>query len=335
MDPAALAALESRARFDNVDASLRIEGFYLDAARVRELIDGAQPSGDTEAQAAGYAEALRVVESVAATSDAADEGSAAATATETGPADVRGVSAATIVALYETIFSHRDLGRKSRYRTKDYAYVQVDGKPRAMPASPVAAFEAPLVLGGACDGLAEALLANAVSPLVLNAVFTIDFLCIHPFDEGNGRVSRLFSELMLGRAGFDVFRYESIDRAIERSGMAYYDALNACVEGWDRSANDYAPYVRYWIDVVHSAYERLFARIDSARDAGRGKADRVRAFVVQADRPVTKREIRAALPDVSEATVEAALGAMVKESAVEKFGASRVTAYRASARPDD
>ena len=311
-DDAALRALQERARFDNVDASLRIEGLYADPARIRAVLAGEEPASELEQQAAGYARALDLIEG---------EGCGGA---------LPEFSPATILALYETLFSHRNLGRKSRYRKKDYMYVQVDGRPQAMPVSPITAFETPLVLGGACDSLAEALAAGASSPLVLAAVFAVDFLCIRPFDEGNGRLARLASELLLAQAGFDVFRYASIDRIIERSGMAYYDALNACVEGWDRAANDYAPYVKYWLDAVHATYEQLFRSLDAAGGAGGagGKTARVRAFVRQAADPVTKRQIRAALPDVSEATVEAALGALVREGEAEKLGAGRATAYR-------
>ena len=169
-------------------------------------------------------------------------------------------------------------------------YVQVDGHPRAMPVSPITAFETPLVLGGACDSLEDAFLASSCSPLILSAVFTVDFLAIRPFDEGNGRISRLFANLLLERAGFEVFRYMSVDRIIEESGMAYYDALNACVEGWDVSRNDYAPYALYWLETIHEAYRRLFAALEMSGAAGAGKSERVRLFVQRANRPVTKRE---------------------------------------------
>ena len=244
------------------------------------------------------------------------------------PSDGMPLSTATILRLYETLYSHRNLGRKSRYRKKDYMYVQVDGHPRAMPVSPITAFETPLVLGGACDSLADAFLASSCSPLILSAVFTVDFLAIRPFDEGNGRIARLSANLMLEKAGFDVFRYVSVDRIIEESGMAYYDALNACVEGWDVGKNDYAPYVLYWLETVHKAYALLFDALEMQDSAGMGKSERVRLFVQRAKAPVTKRDIRGALSNVSEATVEAELGRMVKEDVVEKLGAGRSTAYR-------
>jgi Fic family protein len=160
------------------------------------------------------------------------------------------------------------------------------------------------------------------------SVFTVDFLCIRPFDEGNGRIARLMAELMLEKAGFHVARYESIDRVIESSGMDYYDALNACVNQWDQARNDYSPYVEYWLGVIHETYQRLFEKMDLLMSANNSKSARVRLFVRQKRDGVTKRQIREAFPDISEATVENALGKMVKEGEIQKVGAGRATSYR-------
>lgn len=320
-----LEGLCAEAHLESVDASTRIEGIYVDAARVRELVVGAAtPADETEAQVIGYSNALRLVEESGACAGEGAQSDASA-GDDVGTLDL---STASILKLYETLYAHCQLGRKSRYRKKDYLFVQVDGHPQAMPVSPITAFETPLVLGGACDSLADAFVADACSPLILSAVFTVDFLCIRPFDEGNGRIARLFANLMLDAAGFDVFRYVSVDRIIERKAMAYYDALNACVDKWDRAANDYAPYVLFWLDVVHAAYQELFAKVDLHLSANNSKSELVRLFVSQAQGAVSKRQILAALPSVSEATVENALGKMVREGQVEKVGAGRATAYR-------
>ena len=307
MHPELLASFEVAARIDNADASARIEGLYADASRIPALVDGGAPSNEVEAQIAGYANALALIDGELAELD---------------------LSTATVVKLYETMYSYRELGRKSRYRKKDYIYVQVDGHAQAMPVSPIAAFETPLVLGGACDSLAGAFGSSHASPLVLAAVFTVDFLCIRPFDEGNGRVARLFADFMLKKAGFGISRYMSVDRVIEGDAMGYYDALNACVEGWDRGRNDYAPFALYWLERIHDAYQRLFEALDARNGAGAGKSERVRSFVRDATGEVTKRQLREALPDISEATIENALGKMVKSGEAEKLGAGRSTSYR-------
>ena len=307
MHPELLEPLKAVALADSVAASTRIEGFPIDTARAAKLMEGADPVGETERQVIGYGNALALIN---ANPDAFD------------------LTTATAVKLFETLYGHRDLGRKSRYRKKDYIYVQVDGHSQAVPVSPITAFETPLVLGGVCDSLADTFAVSAGNPLVQAAVFTVDFMCIRPFDEGNGRIARLFADLLMKKAGFDVSRYMSVDRAIEDEAMAYYDALNGSVEGWDRGANDYSPYVLYWLELLHKVYGRLFDAVDAAANAPSGKSERVRAFVRQAAGPVTKRQILDANTDISEATVENALGKMVKAGEVEKLGAGRSTAYR-------
>ena len=306
MHPELLDALTERAHLDNVCASSNIEGLYLKQSRMRKLLDGASPLNETEAQAIGYSNALHMIEEHTAE---------------------KPLQASTILALYETLYAHRNLGRKSRYRKKDYMYVQVDGHPQAVPVSPVPAFETPLVLGGACDSLLEAFDADACSPLILLAVFTVDLLCIRPFDEGNGRIARLFTNLLLMKAGFDIGRYASVDAIIERKPMDYYNALNACVDGWDHAANDYEPYALYWLNTLHQAYQELFDEIELNLCSGNSKAERVRIFVAQSPDPVTKRQLRDAFPDISEATIENALAQMVKAFEAEKLGAGRSTSY--------
>ena len=307
LHPEQLEPLRVAARADAADASTRVEGLYVQKSRVNALLGGASPRNEVEQQLVGYAHALDLIEA---------------------EADTLELAPATIVKLYETPYAHRNLGNKSRYRKKDYLYVQVDGHMQAMPVSPITAFETPLVLGGACDSLASAFDTKHGSMLILSAVFTVDFFCIRPFDEGNGRIARLFADLLLRKAGFNVSRYQCIESIIETDGMAYYDALNACVEGWDRGANDYAPYTRYWLDAVHRAYQRLFEKIDAGVGKPGNKTERIRSFVRDSSAPVSKRQIREAFPDISEATVENALGAMVRAGEAEKLGAGRSTAYQ-------
>lgn len=299
--------LRAQAHLESVRASAHIEGLYEEAGRAHAVLAGADPTNEVEHQMAGYSRALQMVR---------DE------------TDGLELETGSIVRLYETLYEHRHLGRKSRYRKKDYLYMQIDGRPQAMPVSPITAFETPLVLGGACDSLADAFSARACSPLILNAVFTVDFLCIRPFDEGNGRIARLFAELMLRKAGFRIGDYVSVDRIIEDSAMEYYDALNACVEGWDQGKNDYAPYAAYWLSVIHQAHEVLFDQVERLGSDAQGKSDRVKSYVLQANEPVAKRQLREAFPDISEATIENALAQLVRERAVEKIGAGRATAYR-------
>lgn len=304
--PEVLEKLREKALLDGVVASARIEGLAPDVQAVRAAVRDNAYGDDEMAQHVGYARALKVIDEHAAELE---------------------LSSGTVIDLYEQLYCNRVFGARSRYRTSDYAQVMVDGHRERVLVSPVHAFESPLVLGAACDSLAAAFNANTCSPVILTAVFAVDMLCIRPFDTGNGRVSRLFSNLLLRKAGFGIARYSSVDAVIERHSDEYYRALNSCAEGWDRGRNDYTPYVLFFLEAVHEAHQRLFDEVELLCGAGASKTDRVRLFVARSGAPVTKRQILEAHPDISVSAVENALGALVKEHAVEKRGAGRSTAY--------
>lgn len=310
--PEVFSRLERQARLDAVVSSLLIEGIPIDRSRVPSLLAGDIPAeNDLDNQIVGYARAWDSILS--------------------GWGDMN-LSSATIVHLYETLFQGRNLGTRSRYRRKDQIYTMVNGQPQPVQVSPINAFETPLVLGGACDSLAEAFDQSDTSPLVMAAVFTVDFLCIRPFDEGNGRIIRLFSQLVLEKAGIDLQRYVSIDRMIAQSPSQYYDALNECAEGWDSNSGTYLPYLEYWLALLEQSTDELFSAIDREVNGPSGKSDKVLAFIMSCAGKITKQQIRESCPDVSISTIENMLGKLVREGALEKTGAGRSTSYKLVSR---
>ena len=153
-------------------------------------------------------------------------------------------------------------------------------------------------------------------------------MCIKPFDEGTGRLVRLFSLLLMEKAGFDVGRYVSIDRLRERHATAYYEALNACLGSWDAQECDYSPFVELWLSLASEAYRTLLAAMENAPAGTPTKAQQVRDLFTFRSNPMTKAQVVAALSEVSLSTVENALHALVREGHLEKIGAGRSTAYR-------
>ena len=302
--------LRQNAFFDNVDSSARIEGIYLDEERVRALCEeGAKDDDDQEKQIAGYAEALRFIEK---------------------NAHALPFSTAVVVAFHDMMYEPvGGATRRSSYRKKDYADVMTPDGIQRVKVSPIAAFETPLYLGAACDNLAGCLDSHTCSELLYIPYFTVDFLCIRPFAEGCGRITRLLTHLILMRAGIEVTQYMSLDRIIEASGMEYYDALNACVLGWDENKNDYGPFVIYWLTKLHACYEKLFSCVnESGKSRGLSKPARVEAFFDAHEETVTKSQIKEALPDISISTIENALRDLVNRGRIEKVGAGKLTAYR-------
>ncbi|MGN0072230.1 MAG: hypothetical protein ACI36W_00255, partial [Coriobacteriales bacterium] len=133
------------------------------------------------------------------------------------------------------------------------------------------------------------------------------------------------ADLVLMKGGFDICRYSSVDRIIEHSAAQYYDALNACTQGWEHGRNSYAPFAEYWLDAVHRAYAALFEQLE--RPAKGSKTELIVACLKRAGAPLSKQELCLALPDVSIAMIENVLGKLVREGTVEKQGASRATRY--------
>lgn len=313
LQPAFLADRERAAFVDNVEASTHIEGLYPAPGRTAQLAAGlVQPESDLDHQIAGLATAQRnLFEHHTALP----------------------VSTTTILAVHEDLFAARGPMKKSRYRRHDFMDMLVDGTPTKVQVSPVEAFETPLYLGSACDALAAALVNKSEDgPLDCDAAlpiaqFAVDFLCIHPFEEGNGRIIRLFCDFLALRSGIDIARYASVNRIFEEDGMAYYDALNACTHGWESSTNTYSPFVEYWLDALHRAYAQLFALAELADGAPLKKGDRVRTFFETHPGPHSKSSVVQANPDISISTIENALHDLVAQGILRKVGAGRSTAY--------
>ena len=164
-------------------------------------------------------------------------------------------------------------------------------------------------------------------PLLLIPMFVLDFLCIHPFDDGNGRLSRLLTLLLLYRAGYMIGMYISIEKLIEQTKMNYYEALQESSLGWDEGENNYLPFVRYMLGVVVAAYRDFSSRAQLLAVNRMSKPDRIREIVRETIGKVTRAEIMEKCPDISQVTVERTLTEMVKNREILKIGGGRYTAY--------
>ena len=157
-------------------------------------------------------------------------------------------------------------------------------------------------------------------------VFILDFLCIHPFNDGNGRMSRLLTLLLLYRAGYHVGKYVSIEQLIERTKDAYYDCLQESSCDWHEAENDYAPFVTYQLGVILAAYREFSDRVKVVSESTR-KPNRVREIIQGHLGKITKAEIMQQCPDISQTTVQRALNELVKSGEIIKIGGGRYTSY--------
>ena len=155
----------------------------------------------------------------------------------------------------------------------------------------------------------------------------LDFLCVHPFRDGNGRLSRLLSLLLLYKNGYDVGKYISFEEQINHYKNSYYEALRKSSEGWQTNENSYFPFMEQFLSTLYMCYKELDKRFAVVHGRKITKKARVEATVLNSLTPISKAEICKILPDVSPTTVEAVLGQMVKSGSIKLIGKSRNTRY--------
>ena len=166
-----------------------------------------------------------------------------------------------------------------------------------------------------------------INPLLLIPCFIIDFLCIHPFDDGNGRISRLLTLLLLYKAGFNIGSVVSIEKIINDTKGEYYDALFASSLKWHENENDYFPFILYMLQVLYRAYKTLDENIISQIDKKLNKSQRIEQALLNTFVPLSKQQLMELLPDVSENLIEAVVVKLLKEEKIIKIGSYKDAMY--------
>ena len=168
---------------------------------------------------------------------------------------------------------------------------------------------------------------SEISPLLLIPCFILDFLCIHPLRDGNGRMSRLLSLLLLYKNGYDAGKYVSFEEQINNYKSFYYEALEQSSVGWTDNQNSYFPFIENFLSTLYMCYKELDKRFAVVHGRKITKKARIEATVLNSLTPLSKAEICQILPDVSPTTVEAVLGSMVKNGIIKRIGSARASRY--------
>jgi Fic family protein len=197
----------------------------------------------------------------------------------------------------------------------------------------MSAFETPEAMERLTHAFIEAINAEKVDPLLLVPMFILDFLCIHPFNDGNGRMSRLLTLLLLYRSSYIVGKYISIEKIIEKSKETYYEVLQESSTNWHEGNNAYLPFVKYYLEIILNAYKEFSARVELLQDRSLSKPERIRRLFTNTLQKLSKSVILEKCPDISASTVEIALAALVKEGYIIKIGAGKNTTYIRNADP--
>ena len=303
-----LTALLEVAKIQSTGASNRIEGIYTTDERLNALVqEKVKPRNRNEEEISGYRDVL-------------------ATIHESYEYIVPRPN--TILQLHRDLYSFSSSAVGGVYKNSDniIAEKHVDGT-ETVRFRPVPAFQTADAMQNLCTRFNEAIEAGTFDPLLLMPVFILDFLCIHPFNDGNGRMSRLLTLLLLYRAGFIVGKYISIEMLIEKSKDSYYEALQASSQNWHENGNDYLPFLKYMLGVVVKAYNEFEDRVEHLRYRKMSKADRIKDLIEKTPGKISKKDIAQACPDISVTTIERTLAELIASGFIEKVGAGRATSY--------
>lgn len=276
--PQVLKALREMALIQSAESSNRIEGVTVERNRLRPLvIGGAKPRDRSEQEVQGYRRALDHIHGSSAT---------------------LGVTPRTIRRLHALCMAGS--GDAGRFKAVDNEIVELrPGKAPLVRFKPVSAARTPGAMDELCRAYSESTAQRAVPPLVAAAALVLDFLCVHPFRDGNGRVSRLLGLLALYQHGHEVGRYVSSERLIEDSRDDYYEALRRSSEGWHSGRHDFLPWLAYFLSVVRRAYVEFESRAGDVRAPRGAKTRLVTDAVARLDAPFTIGELERRCPGVS------------------------------------
>ena len=305
--PEELEKLVEIAKIQSTQASNAIEGIVTTNTRIRQLVqEKTAPRNRNEQEIAGYRDVLNIIHE---------------------SFDAIPITQNYILQLHKILYSNMNnpMAGKTKNVQNYISATYPDGHTETL-FTPLAPYETPEALDRICEEYDRVIGNMEVEPLIAIAIFIHDFLCIHPFNDGNGRMSRLLTTLLLYRNGFYVGRYISLEAKIAKSKDLYYDALGQAQIGWHEGAEDSVPFIKYLLGTILAAYKDFadrFALVETKLPAletvRRATMDRVGRF--------TKQDIRELCPSLSVSSVEGALRKLVASGELTREGAGKKTRY--------
>ena len=298
-----LSDLRKVAVVESTESSNRLEGVVVAAHRLKSLVlKNATPQSRSEQEVAGYRDALGLIH-------------------ESG--EQMPFSEGTVLQLHGILYRYMPQpGGHWKATNNDIVERHLDGSSR-IRFRPVAAHLTPMAMADLIAHYRTALDQHLADPLVLTPLVILDFLCIHPFPDGNGRMARLLTLQLLYHFGYAVGRFISLERIFEESKKSYYETLEASSQGWHDGVHSIAPWLDYFWGSLLRAYKEFEERVGSI-ERGRGtKGDRVRVEILKRNLPFSISEIEEACPGISRDMVRVVLRAMKSEGLISPSGKGR------------
>ena len=305
--PAELEKLVEIAKVQSTEASNAIEGIVTTNTRIRQLVEEkTTPRNRDEQEIAGYRDVLGIIHE---------------------SFDAIPLTRNYILQMHKILYSHMSNPAAGMTKTvQNYiSATYPDGRTEIL-FTPLAPYETPEALDRLCEEYNRVIGNMELEPLIAIPVFIHDFLCIHPFNDGNGRMSRLLTTLLLYRSGFYVGKYISLEAKIAKNKDLYYDALAASQNGWHEGKDDPVPFIKYLLGTILAAYrdfEERFALVETKRSA----LDTVRLATQQKLGRFTKQDIRELCPSLSLSSVEGGLRKLVAIGELKREGSGKNTCY--------
>lgn len=305
--PEELEKLVEIAKVQSTEASNAIEGIVTTSTRIRQLVEEkTAPRNRDEQEIAGYRDALNIIHE---------------------NFDAIPITRNYILQLHKVLYSHMNnpMAGQTKSVQNYISATYPDGHTETL-FTPLAPFETPEALERICDEYNRVIGNMEAEPLIVISIFIHDFLCIHPFNDGNGRMSRLLTTLLLYRNGFYVGKYISLEAKIAKNKDLYYAALRQAQEGWHEGTEDAVPFIKYLLGIILSAYrdfEDRFSLVEQKKPA----LETVRQATLNKIGRFSKQDIRELCPALSVSSIEGALRKLVASGELKREGNGKNTCY--------
>ena len=296
------------AKIQSTEYSNKIEGIYTSDDRLKQIVlDKTMPKTRSEKEIAGYRDVLNTIH---------------------GNYEYIPIIPSMLLQLHRDLYKFSGEGYGGKFKSSDNIIAEVgrNGE-KSIRFKPVPAWQTAESINDLCSAFNEIIESENVDPLLLIPMFILDFLCIHPFDDGNGRMSRLLMLLLLYRSGYIVGKYISLEKIIENSKESYYEVLKESSFGWHENENNYEPFVRYTLGIIVSAYREFESRVILVSKVNVSKSERISEIIKGHIGKITKSEIMKLCPDISQTTVQRTLNNLLENGQITKIGGGRYTSY--------
>lgn len=305
----ALDTLLKVAKIQSTSSSNRIEGIYTTDKRINEIVNQKlEPKNRNEEEIAGYRDVLSLIHENYNFID---------------------INQNTILQLHRDLYKYTGYSYGGKFKNSQNYIEETNEKGekkiRFTPLSPV---ETSIAIQELCKSYNELVGSESCDLLVLIPIFILDFVSVHPFNDGNGRMNRLLTLLLLYKANYLVGKYISIEKIIEDTKESYYDTLEKSSVNWHENQNDYSYFVEYYLGILLNAYKEFDSRINVVENKKITSYDRIVPIFKDSIVPIDKAFIIGKCPDLSETTIERVLSRLLKEDKIIKISGGRYTKYK-------